>query len=155
MAVSALSIGAAEGWPICNMNFPSLENLIAWRSFAPFPVIQTFPVCSTKILCSVAGQSYPLPGPPHDLIRSPWPSNSSTGGAEVQHMDTFSSKPRSSLTFEDGRCRTQMWLSLSTAIPPTWPMIQLLGNGFGQEASTLYSGGACALAIEQITSASK
>src|SRR5882672_1567731 len=102
MVVSVLSIGTADGWPICNMNFPSLVNLIACRSLAPFPVIQTLPVCSTKILCSVAGQSYPLPGPPHDLIRLPWPSNSSTAGADVQHMDTFSSKPRSSFAFEDG-----------------------------------------------------
>jgi len=46
MVVSALSIGAAERWPISNMNFPSLVNLIACRSLAPFPVIHTSPsVC--------------------------------------------------------------------------------------------------------------
>ncbi len=56
MVESALSIGAAEGWPISNMNFPSFVNLIACRSLAPFPVIQTLPVWSTKILCSVEGQ---------------------------------------------------------------------------------------------------
>jgi hypothetical protein len=34
-------------------------------------------------------------------------------------------------------------------------MIQLLGNSLGQEASTLYAGGACACVAEQNTSASK
>jgi hypothetical protein len=34
-------------------------------------------------------------------------------------------------------------------------MIQLLGNCFGQEASTLYAGGACAPATAQTLSASK
>jgi hypothetical protein len=34
-------------------------------------------------------------------------------------------------------------------------MIQLLGNCFGQEASTLYAGGACAVAEKQKPSASK
>jgi hypothetical protein len=34
-------------------------------------------------------------------------------------------------------------------------MIQLFGNCFGQEASTLYVGGACALPIAQTPSARK
>jgi hypothetical protein len=34
-------------------------------------------------------------------------------------------------------------------------MIQLLGNCFGQEASTLYTGMACAFAVEQIPSVIK
>src|ERR1700753_547398 len=31
---------------------------------------------------------------------------------------------------------TQICPCPSTVMPPTWPMIQLLGNGFGQDAST-------------------
>src|SRR5688500_14914774 len=33
-----------------------------------------------------------------------------------------------------------MWLSMSTATPPTWDMIHLLGSSFGQNGSTRYFG---------------
>jgi len=37
---------------------------------------------------------------------------------------------------ERGRWMIQTWPRLSTATPETWPSIQLLGSGFGQNGST-------------------
>src|SRR5699024_1024483 len=44
--------------------------------------------------------------------------------------------PFSSSVSERGRWITQICPWASTVMPPTWPMIQLLGSGFGHEAST-------------------
>jgi hypothetical protein len=44
------------------------------------------------------------------------------------------------IEFEDGWC----------AMPPTWPMIQLLGNSFGQDGSTLNFGGSGAAAVRPV-----
>jgi hypothetical protein len=48
--------------------------------------------------------------------------------------------PFSSLVSERGRWITQICPCQSTVMPPIWPMIQLLGRGFGQEASTVKVG---------------
>src|SRR6516162_7598792 len=65
-------------------------------------------------------------------------SNTSTGGAAMQHLASggFCSAARSRGVSESGRCTTQMRSYLSVAMPETWPRIQLLGSGLGQNGST-------------------
>ena len=65
-------------------------------------------------------------------------SNSSTGGAGTQHFERggVSVAPFSSSVSERGRWITQIWPCQSAVMPPTWPMIQLFGSSFGQDAST-------------------
>src|SRR5580658_6655218 len=76
--------------PICNRNLPDLVNLRRLVSFSPLPEIQTLSFWSTKIPCSVSGQSYPCPAPPQDWTRLPAWSNSKTGGAGVQQSAVLS-----------------------------------------------------------------
>ena len=68
----------------------------------------------------------------------PSTSNSSTGGAGTQHFERagVSVAAFSPSVSERGRWTTQIWPCQSTVMPPIWPMIQLFGNCFGQEAST-------------------
>jgi hypothetical protein len=75
--------------------------------------------------------------------------NTSTDGAGMQHLERGGSSvaPFSSGVTERGRWNTQMSSFLSMNMPPTWPMIQLLGSGFGQNGSTLNVGGAACAAI--------
>src|SRR5450432_4287230 len=56
----------------------------------------------------------------------------------MQHFERggVSAAPFSSSVNERGRWNTQMCPCGSAVMPPTWPMIQLFGSGFGQDAST-------------------
>jgi len=45
-----------------------------------------------------------------------------------------------------GRWITQMWSCASTATPAAWPISQLFGSGFGQDASTWNFGASAASA---------
>src|SRR5450759_3792211 len=65
-----------------------------------------------------------------------------TGGAGTQHFARggLNDAPFASRLSVRGRCNTQMWSRSSTAMPATWPMIQLLGSVLGQYGSTVYCG---------------
>jgi len=52
----------------------------------------------------------------------------------------LSAAPFSSGVSERGRWNTQILSLASIVMPPTWPMIQLFGSGFGQNGSTLNFG---------------
>src|SRR5689334_3628607 len=68
-------------------------------------------------------------------------------GAGTQHLDCggFCAAPASSFVRDRGRWLIQIWSCASTVMPPTWPMIQLLGSALGQNGSTLNVGpSACA-----------
>jgi len=117
--VSALSIGVVDGWPISKRIFHRGEfNRLS--VFAPFPGNQTLPVCSTKILCSVPAV-IALAWPPHDLIKWPCESNSNTGAQKCSKMDTFSSRPRSYLTFRRRTLQDPDVIVLVHGHPPTCP----------------------------------
>jgi hypothetical protein len=78
----------------------------------------------------------------------PSASNSSTGGAALQHLYSggFLLAPFSSSSSEAGRCRIQILPFGAVAIPATCPRIQFSGSGFGQNGSGWNVGGASALA---------
>src|SRR3954454_16882936 len=134
--------------PIWATNLPSSVNFRIALSLSALPPTQTKPRSSTSMPCSRPTHSYPSPAPPHDRSRLPSLSNSSTGGADTQHLERGGVRlaPFSSSVSERGRWITQMWPCQSTVMPPTWPRIQLFGNGFGQDASTAKVGTSPAVA---------
>src|SRR3954469_10834722 len=71
-------------------------------------------------------------------MKLPSASNSMTEGAGAQHLlrGGLRVAPFSSSERERGRCSTQTWSLESTATLATWPKIQLLGRGLGQDGST-------------------
>src|ERR1041384_3127560 len=88
------------GAPISIRNLPSCVNLrmkesidpLGHSPFAaaeseqvPLPPIQTLSLLSTEMPWLDSGQSWPAPGPPHELTRLPSGSNSRIGGAAAQH----------------------------------------------------------------------
>src|SRR5277367_4793595 len=75
-------------------------------------------------------------------MRSPAGLNTSTDGAGRQHFERggLSAAPFSSSVRERGRWNTQILSCASIVMPPTWPRIQLFGNGFGQYGSTRNAG---------------
>src|SRR6266576_6097532 len=79
-------------------------------------------------------------------MKLPSASNSMTDGAGAQHLlrGGLSVAPFSSSVRERGRCRTQTWSFESVATLATWPKIQLLGSGLGQNGSTWNCGGSAA-----------
>src|ERR1051325_8848510 len=68
---------------------PSRENLRRVPSLLPLPVSQTLFFASTRMPCSVSGQSGLYPGPPQDETTLPSASNSITEGAAWQHFAFF------------------------------------------------------------------
>src|SRR5262245_49943198 len=128
--------------PNCFMNFPSRENFSSCASLSELPVSQTWFLESTRMPCSLTGQSGCVPGPPQAWTRLPSASNSITEGAGAQHRERLgvAVAPLSASFSERGRWKTQMWSWASTVMPPIWPMTQLLGSCFGHDASTLNCG---------------
>src|SRR5688500_4063731 len=110
------------------------------------PDTQTFPSRSTLMVCS-RGQPGTYPGPPQPCSRLPSVSNSRTDGPAMQQSvrGGLVDAPFSSGLIWRERLNTHTWSFRSTASVGTCCMIHLFGSGFGQNGSTLYSGGACAL----------
>src|SRR5262245_37337109 len=122
------------------MNLPLLVNFNSMSSLrfetSPparglMPVIHTRSLWSTKMPCSVSGQSNPWPGPPHAWTNLPFWSNSITAGAALA---------RCSLGVVRGRWRTHTWSCRSTATHVGTPMTQLFGNCGGHDGSSSYCG---------------
>src|SRR5215831_18738782 len=93
----AVPPSADESWlpavgpclPNLARNLPSRENFSSVPSLLPLPVSQTLFLLSTRMPCSVSGQSGLNPGPPHDETTLPSASNSITEGAAWQHFAFF------------------------------------------------------------------
>src|SRR5579872_3876388 len=77
-----------------------------------------------------------LSGSPNDLTRLPAVSNIRIGGACCEVSFSSSVMLR--------RLTTTMWSCESTHTPPSWPTIQPVGKGLGQEGSTANLGAFCA-----------
>ena len=78
-------------------------------------------------------------GLPQACTTFPLGSNSIIDGAGAQHsaFGGFWVAPVSRSSNVAGRWIIQMWSLASVAMPATSPSIQLLGNSFGQEGSTV------------------
>ena len=123
--------------PTVSTGLPSLVYLKMALSVSALPVIQTKPLRSTWMPCSLATHGL-VSGPPQPWMKVPSASNSMTDGAGAQHLlrGGLSVAPFSSSVSERGRCSTQTWSFESAATLATWPKIQLLGSGLGQKGST-------------------
>src|SRR5690242_10331077 len=75
--------------------------------------------------------------------------------AGTQHFDCggFCAAPASSLVSERGRWLIQIWSCASMVMPPTCPMIQLLGSALGQKGSTLKVGPSAAAGEARLSTA--
>src|SRR5437588_64998 len=123
--------------PMVSTGLPSLLYLKIALSGSALPAIQTKPLRSTWMPCSLATHGL-VSGWPQPWMNLPSASNSMTEGAGAQHRlrGGVSVAPFSSSLSERGRCRIQTWSLASTATLATWPNSQLLGRGLGQNGST-------------------
>ncbi len=86
--------------------------------------------------CSLEGQAYPSPGPPHACTTFPSWSNSTTDGAGLQHFTFGAVEARfSRASSVPGRWLIQMWSCASTKMPPIWPKIHWFGSVLGHDGS--------------------
>src|ERR1700737_2854317 len=89
-----LSGGPSNEPPIIIRNLPSRVNSSSMRSVGPLPDSHTLSSSSTKIPCSLAGQTHAgathllgSSGPPQAWSRLPSASNSMTDGAGLQQSE--------------------------------------------------------------------
>src|SRR5262249_18406084 len=131
--------------PMTSTGLPSLVYLKMALSVSALPAIQTNPLRSTWMPCSLATHGL-VSGPPQPWMKLPSASNSMTDGAGAQHLlrGGLSVAPFSSSVSVRGRCSTQTWSLASTATLAIWPNSQLLGSGLGQNGSTWNFGGSAA-----------
>src|SRR5471030_1906037 len=127
--------------PIVSTSLPSGLYLKRALSMSALPLSQTKPFLSTYRPCSRPTHGL-FEGPPQPWMKLPSASNSITDGAGAQQLlrGGFRVAPFSSSERERGRCSTQTWSFESTATLATWPKIQLLGKGLGQNGSTVNCG---------------
>src|SRR5690348_17063132 len=78
-------------------------------------------------------------GSPHALTTLPSSSNSITGG-DALDLTYFPATPSGDVRPPVWKPRVTMkrWSCESMQVPPTSPVTQLSGNGFGQNGSTAY-----------------
>ena len=113
------------------MNFKYASSAIGLSPASPevgqlFPPIHMKPLWSIWMPCSRSGQSYPLPAPPHALMKLPAASNTMTGGAALAASSGLSVR---------GRCSSQTLSCASMAKLDASPTFHC-GGSFGQALST-------------------
>src|SRR6476620_7002469 len=126
--------------PICKSSLPSAEYF--WTIASALPATKTLPRRSTKQPWIELGT---VAWSPHDPTTLPSVSNLMIDGAEVEV--SFSSSVISR------RLTTKMWSCPPRQTPPSCPVIQSFGSGFGQDASIANCGASCACSTDGGTTA--